>query len=58
MTGHDPGAYSQAATFVGGNAVMKAAENVREQVMDVAVEKLGVAKDDLDIQNSQKERQD
>jgi len=49
MTGHDPGAYSQAATFVGGNAVMKAAENVREQVIDVAVEKLGVAREDLDI---------
>jgi 4-hydroxybenzoyl-CoA reductase subunit alpha len=52
MTGHDPGAYSQAATFVGGNAVMRAAQDVREQVLAVASEKLGVSAGDLDIQDA------
>jgi 4-hydroxybenzoyl-CoA reductase subunit alpha len=52
MTGHDPGAYSQAATFVGGNAVMKAAEDVRRQVLDVAANKLGVKPEDLDIRDA------
>jgi CO/xanthine dehydrogenase Mo-binding subunit len=52
MTGHDPGAYSQAATFVGGNAVMKAAQDVRRQVLDVAAEKLGAKPEDLDIQDA------
>jgi len=52
MTGHDPGAYSQAATFVGGNAVMRAALDVRRQVLEIASEKLKVQPQDLDIQDA------
>jgi CO/xanthine dehydrogenase Mo-binding subunit len=52
MTGHDPGAYSQTATFVGGNAVVKAARNVREQVLQIAADQLKVKPEDLDIQDA------
>ncbi len=51
MTGHDPGAYSQAATFVGGNAVMRAAQDVRRQVLAASAEMMKVAPDELDITN-------
>ena len=49
LTGHDPGAYSQAATFVGGNAVMRAAQDVRRQVLGAAAELMKTEPDDLDI---------
>lgn len=52
MTEHDPGAYSQTATFVSGNAVMRAALDVRRQVLEIAAAKLKVAPDALDIQNA------
>jgi CO/xanthine dehydrogenase Mo-binding subunit len=52
MTEHDPGAYSQTATFVGGNAVMRAALDVRRQVLEIAASKLKVSPQDLDIRNA------
>jgi len=51
MTEHDPGAYSQTATFVSGNAVMRAALDVKRQVLEIASSKLQVSIKDLDIQN-------
>ena len=49
LTGHDPGAYSQAATFVGGNAIMRAARDVRRQVLEAAGEMMETDPDDIDI---------
>ena len=51
VTNLDPGAYSQAAAFVGGNAVKKACEDARNQVLALASEKLNEAVEDLDLQN-------
>ena len=51
MTEHDPGAYSQTATFVSGNAVMRAALDVRRQVLEIAASKLKVSPQNLDIQD-------
>ena len=43
----DIGAFSQRGTFVTGNAVMNACNDVREQLSKVAIEALGVEEDDL-----------
>jgi CO/xanthine dehydrogenase Mo-binding subunit len=51
VTNLDPGAYSQAAAFVGGNAVKKACEDARRQILAIASEKLGETVEDLDLQN-------
>lgn len=51
VTNLDPGAYSQAATFAGGNAVKKACEDARNQILAIASEKLGEAVDDLDLKD-------
>jgi CO/xanthine dehydrogenase Mo-binding subunit len=51
VTNLDPGAYSQAASFVGGNAVKKACEDARKQILAIASEKLGEAVENLDLQN-------
>jgi CO/xanthine dehydrogenase Mo-binding subunit len=50
-TNLDPGAYSQAAAFVGGNAVKKACEDARRQILALASEKLGEPSEDLDLQD-------
>ena len=52
MTEHDPGAYSQTATFVSGNAVMRAALDVRRQVLEIAASKLKASIEELDIQRA------
>ena len=49
LTGHDPGAYSQAATFVGGNAIMRAARDVRRQVLEVSAEMMKADPGNIDI---------
>ncbi|MCS7280502.1 MAG: molybdopterin-dependent oxidoreductase [Desulfobacterota bacterium] len=41
ITNLDPGAYSQAAAFVGVNAVKRACEDARSQIIEIAKEKLG-----------------
>jgi CO/xanthine dehydrogenase Mo-binding subunit len=51
VTNLDPGAYSQAAAFVGGNAVKAACEDARRQIVAFAAEKLGTAEDDIDLKD-------
>ncbi|OPX99015.1 MAG: 4-hydroxybenzoyl-CoA reductase subunit alpha [Syntrophorhabdus sp. PtaB.Bin006] len=51
VTNLDPGAYSQAATFVGGNAVKKACEDARRQIIEIASEKLEEAVENLDLRD-------
>lgn len=46
-TTHDPGAYSQAATFVTGNAVRLAAEDARDKILIDAAEYMKVDKASL-----------
>jgi len=51
ITTHDPGAYSQAATFVGGNAVRLAAEDARDKILTAAAEYMKVDKGDLALKD-------
>ncbi|MCX5814765.1 MAG: xanthine dehydrogenase family protein molybdopterin-binding subunit [Proteobacteria bacterium] len=51
VTNLDPGAYSQAAAFVGGNAVKAACEDARKQMITVAAEKLGTTEDNIDLKD-------
>ncbi len=51
VTTLDMGAYSQAAVFVGGNAVKNAAEDARKQIYTIAAEILSCSADELDIDN-------
>ncbi len=50
-TNLDPGAYSQAATFVGGNAVKRACEDAKAQILSFASKKLDHPADDLDLRD-------
>jgi CO/xanthine dehydrogenase Mo-binding subunit len=47
LTPSDPGAYSQVSTFIGGHAVKKAAESVRNLLFEIASEHLEADADDL-----------
>ncbi len=49
VTTLDMGAYSQAAVFVGGNAVKNAAEDARKQIFSMAAELLDCSAAELDI---------
>jgi CO/xanthine dehydrogenase Mo-binding subunit len=51
VTNLDPGAYSQAAAFVGANAVRVACENARKRIVAIAAEKLGVDEADIDLKD-------
>jgi CO/xanthine dehydrogenase Mo-binding subunit len=51
VTNLDPGAYSQAAAFVGGNAVKAACEDARKQIIVIAAEKLGMKEEDIDLKD-------
>jgi 4-hydroxybenzoyl-CoA reductase subunit alpha len=51
ITNLDQGAYSQAATFVSGNAVKRACEDARRQILAIASDKLGVPAEELDLRN-------
>jgi len=51
VTNLDPGAYSQAAAFVGANAVKVACENARKRVVAIAAEKLGIAEADVALKD-------
>jgi len=51
VTNLDPGAYSQAASFVGGNAVKRACEEARRQILSLAAAKLDHAMEDLTIKD-------
>jgi 4-hydroxybenzoyl-CoA reductase subunit alpha len=47
VTNLDPGAYSQAAAFVGANAVKRACEDAKRQIIEIAKEKIGEKEDDI-----------
>jgi CO/xanthine dehydrogenase Mo-binding subunit len=51
MTTLDPGAYSQAAAFVGVNAVKAACENACKRIVTIAGEKLGVPETDIGLKD-------
>ena len=51
VTNLDPGAYSQAAAFVSGNAVKRACEEAKNKILSLASDKLGVAAEDLDLKD-------
>ncbi|MEJ2718596.1 MAG: molybdopterin-dependent oxidoreductase [Deltaproteobacteria bacterium] len=51
VTNLDPGAYSQAATFVGGNAVKRACEDAKRQILSLAAVKLKHPAEDLDLRD-------
>ncbi len=51
VTNLDPGAYSQACAFVSGNAVKRACEDAKRQILEIASEKLGLPIEDLDLKD-------
>jgi len=51
VTNLDPGAYSQAAAFVGANAVRLACESARKRIVAIAAEKLGVKDTDIALKD-------
>ncbi len=51
VTNLDPGAYSQAAAFVGANAVKVACENARKRIVAIGAEKLGVKEADIGLKD-------
>lgn len=52
-TPFDPGSFSSRVTFYAGNATIKAAQDVRHQLAEVACKKLGVKEDDLVFKDRQ-----
>jgi CO/xanthine dehydrogenase Mo-binding subunit len=53
MTPFDVGAYASSTTYVSGTAVKRAAEKVREQIVDVAAEMLQVDRSQLIVADEQ-----
>jgi len=53
VTPLDQGAYSQAATFVSGNAARAAAIDAREQILNIASDMLDATPGELDLNNGQ-----
>ena len=51
VTNLDPGAYSQACAFVSGNAVKRACEDARAQILELASERLKVPPEELDLRD-------
>lgn len=51
VTNLDPGAYSQAAAFVGANAVRIACENIRKRIVALAARKLGIEEADIALRD-------
>jgi CO/xanthine dehydrogenase Mo-binding subunit len=47
------GSIASRVTILAGNAAVKAAREVRERLLDLASEKLGVSKDNLDVANGE-----
>lgn len=52
VTPFDLGAYASRQAFVSGAAVRKAAEEVKQKVLELAVKKVGLSSDELDIKNA------
>jgi len=53
LTPFDVGAYASSTTYVSGTAVKRAAEKVREQIINVAAEMLNVDRSQLTVANEQ-----
>jgi 4-hydroxybenzoyl-CoA reductase alpha subunit len=53
VTPLDQGAYSQAATFVSGNAARAAAIDAREQILNIASDMLDATPEELDLKDGQ-----
>ncbi len=51
LTPQDPGSYSMAATFVSGNAARLAAADAKQQLLEIASEKLEANPSDLDLKD-------
>ncbi len=51
VTNLDPGAYSQAAAFVGANAVKRACEDAKSKILAFAADKLKHPAEDLDLKD-------
>lgn len=47
----DIGAYASRTTFLGGGAALRAAAEVKRQVLDLAAQRLEVARDDLEVRD-------
>jgi 4-hydroxybenzoyl-CoA reductase subunit alpha len=47
----DPGNYSMSATIISGNAVKKAAQDVRGQLLEIAADMLDVASDEVEMKD-------
>jgi len=52
ITPFDTGAYASRQTFVSGAAVQKAAEEVREKVLELAAKRVGLGIEEFDIKNA------
>jgi 4-hydroxybenzoyl-CoA reductase subunit alpha len=50
VTPIDQGAYSQATTLVSGNAVKRACEDAKRQILEIAAQSMEAAAEDLDLQ--------
>ncbi len=51
ITPFDKGAYASSTTYLSGMAVLKTAEKIKEQILNVAADMLGEPKEDLRIEN-------
>lgn len=51
VTPSDPGSYSMCETFIGGNAVRLAAQDVKKKLYRIVAEELGVAEEELSVRN-------
>ncbi|MBI5604761.1 MAG: molybdopterin-dependent oxidoreductase [Deltaproteobacteria bacterium] len=51
VTPSDPGSYSMCETFIGGNAVKLAAQDVKKKLFKIAAGALGVGEEDLTARN-------
>ena len=51
VTPSDPGSYSMCETFIGGNAVRLAAQDVKKKLFKIAAETLGVGAEQLSARN-------
>lgn len=51
VTPSDPGSYSMCETFIGGNAVKLAAQDVKKKLFKIAAQALGVGEEDLTARN-------
>lgn len=51
LTPFDKGAYASGTTYLSGMAVLKAAEKIRDQVLEVAADMLGESKENLEVRD-------